>query len=120
MQGVTAAKGLIIRELLNNWMSMGFRERIRTLIHQESDVSGAFFSGGLTQEDVDAIRKNLPHPQAERFQRELQPHIGRHPSHLLPNNSGAATGFYREKEAEQWIAEYEKANAVVPKADNGR
>ena len=43
MQGVTASEGLIIRELLNEWMSMGFTERIRTLIHQESDVSGAFF-----------------------------------------------------------------------------
>lgn len=120
MQGVTASEGLIIRELLNEWMSMGFTERIRTLIHQESDVSGAFFSGGLIQEDVDAIRKNLPHPQAEKFQRELKPHIGGHLSHLLPNNSGAVTGFYREKEAEQWIAEYEDAMSAVPKADNGQ
>ena len=81
---------------------------------------GRFFSGGLIQEDVDAIRKNLPHPQAEKFQRELKPHIGGHLSHLLPNNSGAVTGFYREKEAEQWIAEYEDAMSTVPKADNGQ
>ena len=120
MQGVTASEGLIIRELLNEWMSMGFTERIRTLIHQGSDVSGAFFAGGLTQGDVDAIKKNLPHPQAERFQRELKPHIEGHLSHLLPNNSGAATGFYREEEAEEWIAEYEEAMSEIPKADNGR
>ena len=109
MQGVATLAVIVVgKEVsVNDWLSMGFTERMRTLIHQESDVSGAFFSGGLTREDVGAIVKNLPAPQGEVLQKALGPHIGKTPSSRLPTESGAAIGVYREEEAEQWIAEYE-------------
>ena len=117
MQGVKswgrAARG-------KDWASMGFAERIRTLINQESDVTGAIFAGGLTQQDLDFIMESLPNSQAEALQNELNPHIGREASCQLPQDSHAYTGAYTEKEAEQWIAEYEKAMSAVPKADNGQ
>ena len=101
-----------------DWVSLGFAERIRTLIDQESDVTGAIFAGGLTQQDLDFIMESLPNSQAEALQRELKPHIGQPPSDQLPNNSNAITGAYTEEEAEKWIAEYEEAMSAVPKADN--
>ena len=103
-----------------DWMSMGFTERIRALIHQESDVSGAIFSGGLTQEDVTSIIKNLLGTQARSLQTQLNPHISQPPSRQLPRDSGAITGAYTKEEAEQWIAEYEEAMSEVPKTDNGQ
>ena len=122
MQGVATLAVIVVGKnvSVNDWLSMGFTERIRTLIHQESDVSGAFFSGRLTREDVDAIVKNLPDPQAEVLQEALEPHIGKTPSCRLPTESGATIGFYREKEAEQWIAEYEEAMSEVPKLTKGQ
>ena len=120
MQGVASWAVIAVNKdiLINDWLSMGFAERIRTLVDQESDVSEAIFSGGLTREDVNSITENLPDPQAKRLQEELDPHIGTTPSHRLPAGSGAAIGFYRKEEAEQWIAEYEEAMSEVSKADN--
>ena len=103
-----------------DWMSMGFAERIRTLINQESDLSGAVFAGGLTQEDVDNITKGLPDPQATKLQTQLNSHIRQPPNCQLPENSGAITGAYTEEEAEIWIAEYEKTMSDFPKAANGQ
>lgn len=103
-----------------DWASLGFAERIRTLTNQESDVSGAIFAGGLTQEDLDFIIESLSDLQAEELQRELRPHIGQPPSNQLPENSGVITGYYTKREAEQWIAEYEEAMAEVPKTAKGQ
>ena len=102
-----------------DWVSLGFAERIRTLINEESDVTGAIFAGGLSQEDIDCITGSLPDPLAKALQRELKPHIGQPPSNQLPENSGVVIGFYTKEEAEQWIAEYEAAMSAAPKADNG-
>lgn len=103
-----------------DWVSLGFAERIRTLVEQESDVTGAIFAGGLTEEDVASIIKYLPDPQARLLQTSLNPHIRLPPNNRLPENSGVITGIYTEEEAEQWIAEYEEAMSEVPKTVKGK
>ena len=119
MQGVATLAVIAINKdvLVNDWLSMVFAERIRTLTDQESDLSGAFYSGGLTRKHIDSIMKNLPGPQAERLQEELAPHIGKALSRQLPLNSGAITGAFTKEEAERWIAEYEEAMTKVSKVD---
>ena len=47
----------------------------------------------------------------------LRPHIGKPPSHQLPEYSGAITGSYTKADAENWIAEYETAMSEVPADD---
>jgi len=59
----------------------------------------------------------LPDPQAKELRVKLEPHIGMPENNELPEDSGALTGAYTEKEAEQWIAEYEEAMSEVPKPD---
>ena len=49
MQGVATLEVLSVKDIvITDWISMGFEERIRTLINQESDLSRAIFAGGLT------------------------------------------------------------------------
>ncbi|MDE2732844.1 MAG: pentapeptide repeat-containing protein [Gemmatimonadota bacterium] len=84
-----------------------FAQRMEELIGQETDLSGVVFKGGLSQEDVDSLIKDLSDEEANGLQEILTPHIDKPLSHQLPEDSGAFTGAYTKEEAEQWIAEYE-------------
>ena len=84
-----------------------FAQRMEELIGQETDLSGVIFKGGLSQEDVDSLIKDLSDEEANGLQEILTPHIDKPLSHQLPEDSGAFTGAYTKEEAEQWIAEYE-------------
>ena len=96
-----------------------FREHIRKRKDKETDLSGVTVSGGLTKQSVDSLVSDLSEAGARRLREALEPHIDRPVSHELLENSGAITGAYTAEEAEQWIAEYEKAMSEVPeKSDN--
>ncbi len=91
-----------------------FAEDIRARIDQEADLSEVIFVGGLSREDIDSIVKNLSDKKAKYLREKLETHIDRPVSHELPENSDAITGTYTAEEAEQWIAEYDKAMSEVP------
>ena len=102
-------------------LGMPFAEHIRYWIGRESESHAAIFEGGLSREDVDSLVEGLLNENAKKDLREkLEPHIGMTESNELPENSGASTGAYTKEEAEQWIAEYEKAMSEVPKTANGQ
>ena len=96
-----------------------FANRMRKAVNKESDLSGVIFTGGLNREDVDSIVQDLSDEKATELRAKLEVHIGKPKTKQLPKDSGAVTGFYTEEEAEEWIAEYEKAMLKVPKAANG-
>ena len=85
-----------------------FAQHMRQSIGQESDLSWVTFAGGLSQEDVDSLVKDLSDEEANQLRKKLTPHIGMPESNELPEDSGAITEAYTEEEAEEWIAEYEK------------
>ena len=99
-------------------VSDSFTQRMRQSIGQESDLSRVIFAGGLSQDDVDSFVEDLSDDEANELREKLEPHIGKPVSHQLPEDSGAITGSYSEEEAEQWIAEYEKAMSEVPADDS--
>lgn len=92
-----------------------FEERIRNRIGERSDLSDVVFAGGLSQEDIDSLVKDLSDEQAQRLRKKLKPHLGEPPSDEPP--AGAITGAYTAEEAEGWIAEYKQAMSEVPKAE---
>ena len=103
---------------IGNSHSMSFRNRIRNQIGKESDLSNAIFAGGLSQEDVNDLVEGLSDEKANELREKLESHIDQPIRNELPENSGAITGAYTKEEAEQWIAEYEKAMSEVPEGDN--
>ena len=92
---------------------MSFEASIKERIGKESDLSGAIFAGGLTQEDVDSIGTGLAYEEAKKLREKLAEHIGGRKGSALPENSGAVTGAYTKEEAAQWIAEYKAAMSAV-------
>ena len=97
---------------------MSFEDLIREQIGKETDLSTVIFAGGLSQESVESLVKDLPDEAANKLREKLTPHIDQLASNQLPENSYAITGSYTEEEAEQWIAEYEQAMSEVPEDDN--
>ena len=81
-----------------------------------SDLTGITFTGGLKEEDLDTLCEGLSDDQAQALREKLRPHVGKPASHELPADSGAIIGAYTQKEAEQWIAEYNKAMQEMPRA----
>ena len=106
----------------SDWRSIDqpFADRMGDGANKNSDLSGAIFTGGLTQKDVNSIIQGLPDPQADELRAKLESHIDKPASNQLPEDSGAITGAYTKEQAEQWIAEYEEAMSAAPKADNGQ
>ena len=102
----------------DDWTLALFAESIRESIGKDGDLFGVIFAGKLDERRLKVIVKDLPDPQARELRVKLEPHIGKPGSNELPENSGAITGAYTEKEAEQWIAEYEKAMSEIPQAGN--
>ena len=97
-----------------------FKERIENRVGQNSDLLGIIFAGGLTQENLDSLVKGLTDRSAMNLRDKLTPHVNQKKSHELPKDSGAiTTPPYTQEEAEQWIADYEKAISGVPKEDDG-
>ena len=88
---------------------MPFEDLIRGQIGKKTDLSTVIFAGGLSQEDVDSLVKDLSDEKANKLREELTPHIGQPESNQLPEDSGAITGSYTKEEAERWIAEYGQA-----------
>ena len=97
-----------------------FKERIENRVGQNSDLSGIIFAGGLTQENLDTLVKGLTDHSAKDLREKLTPHVNQEVSHALPKDSGAiTTPPYTQEEAEQWIANYEKATSEIPCENDG-
>ena len=96
--------------------SDSFAQRRRQSIGQESDLSWVIFAGGLGEDDVDSLVKDLTKKENE-LKEELTPHVGKPESKELPEDSGTIIGSYTKEDAERWIAEYEQAMSEVPEAD---
>ena len=102
LQGVSSQEA-------DHFSSVRFESRIRDRIGEPSDLTGIIFAGGLQQEDLDTLCEGLSDGQAQALRKKLELHVGQPASNELPVNSGAKTGAYTREEAEQWIAEYNKA-----------
>ena len=92
-----------------------FADRMRNAINKKSNLSEVTFAGGLSREDLDYIVKDLSDKKAGLLRAKLERHIDKPENKQLPQDSNAITGAYTEKEAEQWIAEYEEAMLEIPK-----
>ena len=97
---------------------MSFEDLIRGQINKKTDLSTVIFAGGLSQEAVESLVKDLPDEAANKLRDKLTPHIDQPASNQLPENSHPITGSYTAEEAEQWIAEYRKAMSEVPEDDS--
>ena len=97
----------------------GFENQIGIRTSEASDLTEIIFSGGLKQEDLDALCEGLSAEKAQALREILRPHVGKPASNELPENSGAVIGTYTKEEAEQWIAEYQEAMRGGPKRDDG-
>ncbi|MDE0505170.1 MAG: pentapeptide repeat-containing protein [Candidatus Poribacteria bacterium] len=96
-----------------------FADRIKESVDKHSDTSAAVFRGALTREGVEKhVEGVLSEDKKHLLRTNLMAHVDKPPRFELPENSRAITGAYTEKEAEQWIAEYEEAMSEVSKADN--
>ena len=90
-----------------------FSQRMKELIDQESDLSGAIFEGGLSRKDLDSLVEGFSDKEAKELREKLESHIGKPASHQPPKN--AILGAYTEEDAEKWIAEYNEAMSSIPK-----
>ncbi len=97
--------------------STPFACRIRKSINKESDVSRLVF-GVIEQEGVDSVFEGVSDEKKKLIRESQRSHIGKPMSYGLPEDSGAIIGVYTKEEAEEWIAEYEKAMSEVPEVDN--
>ena len=86
-----------------------FESNIRNQIGEPSARTGIIFAGGLQEEDLDALCGALSAGQAQALRKKLRPHVGKPASNELPADSGAVIGTYTHEEAEQMIAEFNKA-----------
>ena len=84
--------------------------QIRNRAGRKSDLSNVVFSGGVTDENVEALTSDLSNEWATQLRARLAPHVGEQPSSRPPD--GATTGAYAEAQAKNWIAEYEEAVAA--------
>ena len=97
--------------------TVGFAERLKGFIDKEADLYSVVFAGGLSRKDVDSIVEDFPDERAKRVRERLGPHIDHPESHEPPKDGSVNLGAYTAEEAEQWIAEYNKAMANIPKAE---
>lgn len=96
-----------------------FADRIRQRIDKEADLAGVVFAGGLSREDADSLVEGFSNEKARDLRNKLESHIGETESNELPTGfSHIHTGTYTEEDAEQWIAEYEKAMSGIAEDDS--
>ncbi len=86
-----------------------FSERVTQSVGEETDLSGAIFSGGLALEEMESILDGMYHETANTLREKLTPHVGKTASYELPEHSGAVIGTYNGEDAEKWIAEFQEA-----------
>ena len=67
------------------------------------------FSGGLSEENVNAFVEGLDNEKANKLRENLRPHTGLPPSFEPQEDSGVVLGSYTEEEADGWITEYQDA-----------
>ena len=91
--------------------------QIRNRAGRRSDLSNVVFSGGVTDENVEALTSGLSDEWATQLRARLAPHVGEQPSSKPPD--GVTTGAYAEAQAKNWIAEYERV-VVAPHRGAGR
>ena len=116
--GASLSKANLQGARKQSWTSSTpFADRIRMSIGQETDLSKLWF-GSIEQKAVDCFVEGLSDDKATLIRECLRPYIGKPRIHQLPEDSGAIIGSYTEEEAEQWIAEYEKAMSEVPADDS--
>ena len=112
--GAAGLQGACLKEarlqgVISQQIFLLFEKQISSQIGKESDLSGVIFAGGLSQEELESLVGGLFDEKAKGLREKLMPHVGKPPSHQLPENSKAITGTYSAEEAEEWIAEYKKA-----------
>ena len=95
-----------------------FVEHITKFIDEQSDLSGVVFAGGLTQKSLATLLAGFSDNAATKLRTKLVPHVGKSVNHQVPENTGAITGSYTKKEAEQWIAEYNEAMGESSRESN--
>ena len=78
---------------------MSFEDLIRGQINKETDLSTVIFAGGLSQEAVESLVKDLPDEAANKLREKLTPHIDQPASNQLPEKSHAITGSYTKEDA---------------------
>ena len=118
LQGATLSGAKLQGAGEQRWTpSTPFASRIRRTIDKRADLSRLVF-GGIEQGGVDLLCEGLSDDKIMVIRECLRPHIGKPISRELPEDSGAITGAYTEEEAEQWIAEHEKAMSEVPRDDS--
>ena len=77
-----------------------------------------FFNRAQSKPEISTqTLKDLSTEKANELREKLKPHIGQ-PKSNKPSGRNVDTGSYTKEEAEQWIAEYEKATSEVPKDDS--
>ena len=113
MQGAVLDKANLKGAGTQGWSSStSFKERIKKSIGKESDLSTVSF-GGICQRAADALEEGLSDEKATILRESLRPYIDKPFSFGLPAKRSAITGTYTKEEAEEWIAEYEKAMSEV-------
>ncbi len=78
-------------------------DHIKMQVGKETELSSVTFAGGLSQEDVEFLVKELSNGTARILRENLKSHIGKPASHAIPENCDAVTGTYTQEEAKQWI-----------------
>jgi len=111
-------QGVSSQEHPSHRLSAEFESRITDRIDKDSDLTGIIFAGGLQEEHLDTLCEGLSTEKAQLLREKLISDVGLEASHELPRDSDAETGTYTQEEAEQWIAEYNKAMQKVPRADD--
>ena len=107
-----------------------FDERINDRTGKASDLSGAIFAGGVTEELLAEVKEALEFPvnrmlphldvfsdsDAEgKFVRDLESEIGQPESHTPPKE--VIAGSYGKEDAERWIREFREAMETVPETN---
>ena len=90
-----------------------FESRIRSGIDDYDGLLGIYFSGGITKEEVDASCAGVIGSNVDSLRKELSSHVGHAKSDELgfelQSEGRIIKGAYKQEEAEEWIAEYNKA-----------
>ena len=123
LQGATLSevdlRGAYCQSLFED-LPTDLRTRIEKRQDEQDDLTTVTFKGGLEQEEVQRIQKQLTECQkngwmkkkkVERIIAILEKHQGKRASHKPP--SDIRTGSYDEKEADAIIKKYDKAMANV-------
>ena len=117
LRGAVAAKVSELYEFLREGISL--EERIQLRVGKGAELKTAVFSGGLTQEQIDEIRKELKHLTAGSLIRSRsfgddlcdkleQYHMGE-ADYNLPTGAGVLTSVLTRAQADEIIADYRKA-----------